>query len=76
VEAFLIKKAMARYGNVSHAARALGLSRCPLPPARAICFSRPYGHFSVTSAAPQRTIPPFYASARGAEKPRATSIVA
>src|SRR5918999_4721598 len=27
VEAFLIKKAMARYGNVSHAAKALGLSR-------------------------------------------------
>jgi DNA-binding NtrC family response regulator len=30
VEAFLIKKAMARYGNVSHAARALGLSRSAL----------------------------------------------
>jgi DNA-binding NtrC family response regulator len=30
VEAFLIKKAMARYGNVSQAARALGLSRSAL----------------------------------------------
>jgi DNA-binding NtrC family response regulator len=30
VEAFLIKKAMARFGNVSHAARALGLSRSAL----------------------------------------------
>ena len=30
VEAFLIKKAMAKYGNVSHAARALGLSRSAL----------------------------------------------
>jgi len=30
VEAFLIKKAMARHGNVSHAARALGLSRSAL----------------------------------------------
>jgi DNA-binding NtrC family response regulator len=30
VEAFLIKKAMARYGNVSHAAKALGLSRSAL----------------------------------------------
>jgi DNA-binding NtrC family response regulator len=30
VEAFLIKKSMARYGNVSHAARALGLSRSAL----------------------------------------------
>jgi DNA-binding NtrC family response regulator len=30
VEAFLIRKAMARYGNVSHAARALGLSRSAL----------------------------------------------
>jgi DNA-binding NtrC family response regulator len=30
VEAFLIKKAMSRYGNVSHAARALGLSRSAL----------------------------------------------
>jgi DNA-binding NtrC family response regulator len=30
VEAFLIKKAMARYGNVSNAARALGLSRSAL----------------------------------------------
>jgi DNA-binding NtrC family response regulator len=30
VEAFLIKKAMVRYGNVSHAARALGLSRSAL----------------------------------------------
>ena len=31
VEAFLVKKAMARYdGNVSHAARALGLSRSAL----------------------------------------------
>ncbi len=30
VEGFLIKKAMARYGNVSHAARALGLSRSAL----------------------------------------------
>jgi transcriptional regulator of acetoin/glycerol metabolism len=30
VEAFLIKKAMARYGNVSHAARALGLTRSAL----------------------------------------------
>jgi DNA-binding transcriptional LysR family regulator len=27
VEGFLIRKAMARYGNVSHAAKALGLSR-------------------------------------------------
>ena len=30
VEAFLIRKAMARYGNVSNAARALGLSRSAL----------------------------------------------
>ncbi len=30
VEAFLIRKSMARYGNVSHAARALGLSRSAL----------------------------------------------
>ena len=30
VEAFLIRKAMAKYGNVSHAARALGLSRSAL----------------------------------------------
>jgi DNA-binding NtrC family response regulator len=30
VEAFLIKKAMGRYGNVSHAAKALGLSRSAL----------------------------------------------
>jgi DNA-binding NtrC family response regulator len=31
VEAFLIKKAMARYdGNISHAAEALGLSRSAL----------------------------------------------
>jgi len=30
VEGFLIQKAMARYGNVSHAARALGLSRSAL----------------------------------------------
>ncbi len=30
VEAFLIKKAMARFGNVSHAAKALGLSRSAL----------------------------------------------
>jgi DNA-binding NtrC family response regulator len=30
VEAFLIRKAMARYGNVSQAARALGLSRSAL----------------------------------------------
>ena len=30
VEAFLIRKAMARYGNVSHAAKALGLSRSAL----------------------------------------------
>jgi DNA-binding NtrC family response regulator len=30
VEAFLIKKAMTRYGNVSHAAKALGLSRSAL----------------------------------------------
>jgi DNA-binding NtrC family response regulator len=30
VEAFLVKKAMARYGNVSQAARALGLSRSAL----------------------------------------------
>jgi transcriptional regulator of acetoin/glycerol metabolism len=30
VEAFLIKKAMSRYGNVSEAARALGLSRSAL----------------------------------------------
>ncbi|MFM8533039.1 MAG: helix-turn-helix domain-containing protein [Acidimicrobiia bacterium] len=30
VESFLIKKAIARYGNVSHAARALGLSRSAL----------------------------------------------
>ena len=30
VEAFLIKKAMARFGNVSQAARALGLSRSAL----------------------------------------------
>jgi transcriptional regulator of acetoin/glycerol metabolism len=30
VEAFLIKKAMARYGNVSQSARALGLSRSAL----------------------------------------------
>ncbi len=30
VEVFLIRKAMARYGNVSHAARALGLSRSAL----------------------------------------------
>ena len=31
VEAFLIKKALARYsGNVSHAAKALGLSRSAL----------------------------------------------
>ena len=30
VEAFLIKKALARYGNVSNAARALGLSRSAL----------------------------------------------
>ncbi|MGQ0735280.1 MAG: sigma-54-dependent transcriptional regulator [Acidobacteriota bacterium] len=30
VEAFLVRKAMARYGNVSHAARALGLSRSAL----------------------------------------------
>ena len=37
VEAFLIKKAMARFGNVSHAARALGLSRSrALPPARTL----------------------------------------
>ena len=33
VEAFLIKKALARYnGNVSHAANALGLSRSALVP--------------------------------------------
>ena len=30
VEGFLIRKAMARYGNVSHAAKALGLSRSAL----------------------------------------------
>ena len=30
VEAFLIRKSMSRYGNVSHAARALGLSRSAL----------------------------------------------
>jgi transcriptional regulator of acetoin/glycerol metabolism len=30
VEAFLIRKAMSRYGNVSHAAKALGLSRSAL----------------------------------------------
>jgi DNA-binding NtrC family response regulator len=30
VESFLIRKAMARYGNVSHAAKALGLSRSAL----------------------------------------------
>jgi DNA-binding NtrC family response regulator len=30
VEAFLIRKAMTRYGNVSHAAKALGLSRSAL----------------------------------------------
>ena len=30
VEAFLIRKAMTRYGNVSEAARALGLSRSAL----------------------------------------------
>ncbi len=30
VEAFLIRKSMAKYGNVSHAARALGLSRSAL----------------------------------------------
>ncbi len=30
VEAFLIRKAMARYGNVTHAAKALGLSRSAL----------------------------------------------
>jgi transcriptional regulator of acetoin/glycerol metabolism len=30
VEAFLIQKAMARYGTVSHAAKALGLSRSAL----------------------------------------------
>ena len=30
VEAFLIKKALARHGNVTHAARALGLSRSAL----------------------------------------------
>jgi transcriptional regulator of acetoin/glycerol metabolism len=30
VEAFLIQKAMTRYGNVSHAAKALGLSRSAL----------------------------------------------
>ena len=30
VEAFLVRKAMARYGNVSHAAKALGLSRSAL----------------------------------------------
>jgi DNA-binding NtrC family response regulator len=30
VEAFLIKKALARFGNVTHAARALGLSRSAL----------------------------------------------
>jgi transcriptional regulator of acetoin/glycerol metabolism len=30
VEAFLIRKAMARYGTVSHAAKALGLSRSAL----------------------------------------------
>jgi transcriptional regulator of acetoin/glycerol metabolism len=30
VEAFLIKKALARHGNVAQAARALGLSRSAL----------------------------------------------
>ena len=30
VEALLIRKAMARYGNVTHAAQALGLSRSAL----------------------------------------------
>ena len=30
VEGFLIQKAMARYGTVSHAAKALGLSRSAL----------------------------------------------
>jgi transcriptional regulator of acetoin/glycerol metabolism len=30
VEAFLIKKALARYGNVTQAAKALGLSRSAL----------------------------------------------
>ena len=30
VEAFLIKKALARYGNVTSAAKALGLSRSAL----------------------------------------------
>jgi transcriptional regulator of acetoin/glycerol metabolism len=30
VEAFLVRKAMKRYGNVSHAAKALGLSRSAL----------------------------------------------
>ena len=30
IEALFIRKAMARYGNVSHAAKALGLSRSAL----------------------------------------------